>query len=97
MDPGDKSADPVADTIELLLGTTRVEIDSKDDSGRTPLSHAAEMLNTSAVSALLKAGANPTLGDNDGKTSLSYANAASFEKQRQMHVIELLHHRAYVP
>ncbi|KAF9873253.1 hypothetical protein CkaCkLH20_09416 [Colletotrichum karsti] len=84
----------VSYTIELLLGTNRVKIDSKDNSGRTPLSHAAGKFKPDAVSALLKAGADPTLEDKSGRTPLSYATESEpifkDEKQRRTRVIELL-------
>ena len=42
--------------VQLLLGTGKVDIDSKDNSGRTPLSWAAENGHEAMVQLLLGTG-----------------------------------------
>ncbi|GAB1313192.1 NACHT-NTPase sigma domain-containing protein [Madurella fahalii] len=58
--------------VELLLGTDRVDVEVKDRSGQTPLSHAAENGHTAVVNMLLtKVGINAR--DGSGATALHWA------------------------
>lgn len=59
--------------LETLLGTGKVDQDSKSNLGRTPLSYAAEEGNLGSVKALIKAGADCNLEDQDGLPPLFYA------------------------
>ena len=52
---------------------TLPEWDSRDESGRTALHHAASSGDILAVAALLDAGANPNLQDVSGRVPLHYA------------------------
>ena len=56
-----------------LIDSYNASSDIKDGYGRTPLSHAAERDNRGAIHSLLKAGADCTLEDNEGKSPMSWA------------------------
>ncbi|KID97502.1 ankyrin repeat protein, partial [Metarhizium majus ARSEF 297] len=60
------------DAIELLLTQDGIEPHATDSQGRTPLSHAAERGNVSAVRALLSEGYFDRKDDN-GRTPLTHA------------------------
>jgi len=58
--------------VKLLLETSKVEVDSKDSYGRTPLSWAAEKGCETVIKLLLETGkANVNLKDNSGRMPLS--------------------------
>ncbi|MCJ1363552.1 hypothetical protein MMC16_002659 [Acarospora aff. strigata] len=59
--------------MKLLLGVEGVEIDSKNDVGRTPLSLAAIKEYDRYVKLLLEHGALPNTEDTSSRTPLSYA------------------------
>jgi ankyrin repeat protein len=60
--------------VKMLLGTGKVDVDSKDESGRTPLSWAAEKGRGPIVKMLLDIGkVDVDSKDNDGRTPLSWA------------------------
>jgi len=63
--------------IELLLPFTKEGIDVQDESGRTPLSYAAEKGNGTLIKWFLENGADPAIPDEDGKTPLTYAQIKS--------------------
>ncbi|KKZ68821.1 hypothetical protein EMCG_00985 [[Emmonsia] crescens] len=66
----------VNEVIKLLLKSGKVEVDSKDNDGRTPLSYAIESGcgNEKAIELLLELGnANADLTDGFGRTPASYA------------------------
>lgn len=66
--------------VRTLLGTGKVDIDSKDEDGRTPLSHAAERGHEDIVRTLLDTGnANADSKGEDDSTPLSYAAANGHE------------------
>ena len=66
--------------MKMLLERGDVNPDSQDESGRTPLSHAAGFGNESVVNILLERGdSNPDLSDEDGRTPLSYAGESGHE------------------
>jgi ankyrin repeat protein len=60
--------------VKFLLGTERVDINSKDMDGRTPLSWAAGESKSKIVQLLVKTdGIQPDLPDINGRTPLSWA------------------------
>jgi ankyrin repeat protein len=60
--------------VKLLLSTGNVDVDSKDNSGQTPLSWAAKRGNKAVVKLLLATGdVDIDLKDNSGQTPLSWA------------------------
>ncbi|KAH8757821.1 ankyrin repeat-containing domain protein, partial [Hyaloscypha sp. PMI_1271] len=65
--------------IELLLATGKVELETKDNSGRTPLSHAAQRGHEAIVKLLLEKQANVDLKDENGRMPLSYATESGHE------------------
>ncbi len=63
--------------MKLLLAKDRVDPDSKSNSGRTPLSWAAESGYHAVVKLLLvKDGVDPDSKSNSGQTPLSWAARA---------------------
>lgn len=60
------------DLMKALLATDKVELNSTDNVGRTPLMHAATSKNAEAVRLLLDAGVDITTRDNLGNTALSW-------------------------
>ncbi|KAL9117489.1 MAG: hypothetical protein Q9187_005974 [Circinaria calcarea] len=56
-----------------LLATPRIVIDQRDSRGRTPLAWAAYHGKFEAVKKLLQRGADPNIGDLEGKTPLHLA------------------------
>jgi uncharacterized protein len=63
----------VKETIELLI-SRGAHIDDVDDRGRTALMTAAVLGRTTAVEALMKAGADVSLKDKSGKTAADLAS-----------------------
>ena len=60
--------------VESLLSTQLVNPESSDDTGKTPLHHAALNRSTAIVEKLLAIGKiNPDINDDDKRTPLSYA------------------------
>ena len=55
-----------------------------EDSGKTALMQASFLNNEAAVTALLKAGADPKLSDRNGKTALDYANIGGNKNIEEM-------------
>ena len=60
------------------------DVDARDDYDQTPLIHAVYQGNLSVVECLLKAGANPSLADNEGWTALDYAEELEYTKIREL-------------
>lgn len=79
------AAEEHEDISALLLATKRVEIDAKDQDGRTPLWWATLRCNKAIVELLLKHGANIQAEDNSGATPLSHATQEGYEE-----IVELL-------
>jgi ankyrin repeat protein len=71
--------------VKLLLGNTRLGIESADNRGETALFLAAENGHTEVVRLLLEKGANPSPRDKEGSTPLSVATENNHEE-----VVELL-------
>lgn len=69
----------IAAVTQLLLGAPGIEVDAKNNFGRTPLHLAASFGNWQVVRLLLKAGADPTLKDQRGFTpgGLAYKRGMS--------------------
>jgi len=63
-----------ADTVKEVLKPGRVNINVKDETGRTPLMEAARNGHNDVVRTLLNAGADAKLKDLQGKTALMYAS-----------------------
>ncbi len=61
------------ETIDLLLAHPKVQIDDVDENGATALHYAAWASDVIAVRKLLKKGANPNIGANEGLTPLHVA------------------------
>ena len=60
--------------VKLLLETDKVDVDSKDNNGRTPLSWAVQSESEAVVKLLLETGkVDVDSKDNDGQTPLSWA------------------------
>jgi ankyrin repeat protein len=60
--------------VKLLLQTGKVNIDSRDNAGRTLLSHVAEYADATAVEILLQiCQADPNSKDNNNRTPISWA------------------------
>ena len=62
------------DMVQLLLRLHRVEADTQDGDGRTPLSLAAELGHCNIIRILLRCGANRGLGDKKGQSPVDYAS-----------------------
>lgn len=88
-DKGMSPRDQCLDTVSYLLGQG-VEIETKDDEGRTPLSWAAANGFVAVVKKLLALGADVTSSDSRGKTPLFYAVVYG----RKMVVAQLMDHGA---
>jgi ankyrin repeat protein len=66
--------------VKLLLATNGVELDSKDNTGRTPLAWASDNGHEVVVKLLLaKDGVDPDLENKYGRTPLSWAAANGHE------------------
>ncbi|GEM_PF-2355686 len=63
-----------ADTVKEVLKPGKVNINVKDEQGRTPLIEAARNGHNDVVRTLLNAGADAKLRDLQGKTALGYAS-----------------------
>ena len=62
------------DVVQLLLGTYKMEVDVRDDDGRTAFMFAAENGHKELMACLsLEFGANVNATDNDGRTALLWA------------------------
>ncbi|KAH3462598.1 hypothetical protein KXW89_007969, partial [Aspergillus fumigatus] len=73
--------------VKLLLNTGRVDLESKDSDGQTPLSWAAENGHEGIVKLLLDTGrVDVESKDSDGRTPLSWAAENGHEG-----IVELLH------
>ncbi|XP_060566569.1 LOW QUALITY PROTEIN: histone-lysine N-methyltransferase EHMT1-like [Ruditapes philippinarum] len=59
--------------INMLLNTDRLNIDTTDDGGWTPLIWAAEHMEVEAVKLLLKRKADPNLRDSEENTTMHWA------------------------
>lgn len=59
--------------VELLMATCRVNLDSKDNDGRTPLSYAIAEAQTETIHSLLRYGASPKTIDIQLKGLLHHA------------------------
>ncbi|MCL7030177.1 hypothetical protein MKW94_017368, partial [Papaver nudicaule] len=62
--------------LKYLIEEMKIDIDVKDDSGRTPLSWAATEERLAAVEYLLQMGANPEIPDDSKGSPLQCAAAA---------------------
>ena len=62
---------PDSEVVDMLIEAGAEDI--TDNSGRTALMLAARWNNAQVVKALLDAGANTLLRDNEGKSALDYA------------------------
>lgn len=60
-----------------------LDIDAQDEDGNTALHIAAGNINSRAIKALLEAGADPTLTNNDGLTALDIAEEAKRKADEQ--------------
>lgn len=71
--------DNIAAVTQLLLNTSGIDVDAKNNFGRTPLHVAASYGNWQVVRLLLKAGADPSLSDQRGFTpgGLAYKRGMS--------------------
>jgi ankyrin repeat protein len=56
--------------MQILLNAAGVEVDARRRNGQTALHYASRLSNQQCVAALLDAGADPMLGDEDGYTPL---------------------------
>ncbi|RYP09068.1 hypothetical protein DL765_008590 [Monosporascus sp. GIB2] len=66
--------------VEQLLTTGKVDVNSKDNDGRTPLLWAARHGNEAVVKLLVATSkVDVNLKDNDGRTPLSYAAGRGYE------------------
>jgi len=61
-------AESIAAVTQILLSTAGIEVDARNNFGRTPLHVAASFGNWQVVRLLLKAGSNPSLTDQRGLT-----------------------------
>ena len=64
------------DTLALLLDQYKANPDLTTNSGRTALHQAAEFSNASGTAMLLKAGANPNVVDDQGRSPLVLARSS---------------------
>lgn len=64
------------DTLALLLGKYRANPNLTTKSGRTALHQAAEFSNAGGTAMLLKAGANPNVVDDQGRSPLDLARSS---------------------
>jgi hypothetical protein len=71
------------DSGEALLESRRVDPNSQDLLGRTPISYAASWGNYFAVNMLLRYGAEPDMKDNMGRTALWWNKYAYKRHDRQ--------------
>ncbi|PFX12027.1 Ankyrin-2 [Stylophora pistillata] len=64
-----------SDVLDLLLShiANGFSVDSRDETGRTPLMNAALNSNVQAMKSLIKRGADPSLMSHDGWNSLHFA------------------------
>jgi len=62
------SSESIAAVTQLLLNTSGVDVDAKNNYGKTPLHIAAGVGNWQVVRLLLKSGADPSLTDQQGYT-----------------------------
>jgi hypothetical protein len=65
--------------VRQLLKKDGIDLNAKDNNGRTPLSWAAENMNDQIVRQLLKDGIDLNSKDNNGRTPLSWASLSSLE------------------
>ena len=78
-------------TFEMVLASIqRPNVDEKDATGRTTLSWACQRGDSSAISQLLKCGADPNMSDSRGRTPLHWATQSSSIESMGL----LLAHRA---
>ena len=63
-----------ADTVKSLLKSPGVNVNARDENGRTPLIEAARNGHDDVVEALLIARADMKAKDKQGKTALMYAS-----------------------
>ena len=59
-----------------LLGSHRIDVDLRDNKGRTALSHAAGFQSASRVETLLENGASPDSQDSSDRSPLSWASTS---------------------
>ncbi|KAL2812245.1 ankyrin repeat-containing domain protein [Aspergillus cavernicola] len=63
--------------LTILLKSGRIDVDLRNDEGRTALSYAAQFQGASCVKTLLLHGANHDSRDNSGRCPLSWASTSS--------------------
>ena len=64
------------DTLALLIDKYKANVNATLTNGRTVLHHAADFSNAAGTAMLLKAGANPNVVDENGRSPLDLARAS---------------------
>jgi ankyrin repeat protein len=79
--------------VKLLFDIGKVEVDSKDENGRTPLSRAALYRHEAVVKLLLEQGASTDIED---RGRLTVLQLAAFNKQENIEQL-LVTQGAFIP
>ncbi len=75
--------------FELLI-KHGAEMNGQDQSGKTPLIHAAEFADKARVESLLSLGADPTIADHDGLTAYDYVHLRDGKDPERYPILQLL-------
>ncbi|CAG9978756.1 unnamed protein product [Clonostachys byssicola] len=78
------------DCVRLLLRQGDINIDQRDNDGRTALHHAARACDPEIVAALLAEGASVSIRDIDGKSPLHYLGQSCTNHERLKQTLWLL-------